>query len=222
MIIGINKPKGITSHDLINRVRRITGEKRVGHGGTLDPFAEGVLVVGITRESTKKLNDILKNTDKEYIGTLTLGKISTTGDPEGDITDTKKNDILEKITEEDIKKTLKKFTGEIEQTPPVYSAIKIEGVPAYKRARRGEKIKLDKRKVNIKELELIEFTPPTLTIRTVVSSGTYIRVLAEDLGNALGTGAYLSKLIRTRVGSFTIKESKTLSQLEEEYKSLYN
>ena len=215
MIIGINKPKGITSHDLIDQVRRITGERRVGHGGTLDPFAEGVLVVGITRESTKKLQDILKNTEKEYIGVLELGKTSTTGDPEGDIIDTDKNDIIEKITEIDIKETLKIFTGTIEQTPPAYSAVKVGGVPAYKRARRGESVKLDKRKVHIKELELIKFTPPLITIRTVVSSGTYIRVLAEDIGNALKTGAYLKELIRTRVGSFTLEKSLTLQELEE-------
>jgi len=185
MIIGVNKPKGMTSHDLVNHIRRMTGERRVGHGGTLDPFAEGVLVVGITRESTKKLHDILKNTEKEYIGTLVLGKTSTTGDPEGDITDTGKGGFLTKIKEEDIKETLKKFTGEIEQTPPAYSAVKVRGVPAYKRARRGESVNLNKRKVHIKELELIKFAPPTVTIRAVVSSGTYIRTLVEDIGNAL-------------------------------------
>lgn len=215
MVIGVNKPKGITSHDLVNRIRRITGERRVGHGGTLDPFAEGVLVVGITRESTRKLHEILKNTDKEYIGTLVLGKTSTTGDPEGDITDTGKDGILTKITEENIRETLKKFTGEIKQTPPAYSAVKVKGVPAYKRARKGENVNLGKRKVRIKELELIEFTPPALTIRTVVSSGTYIRSLAEDIGEALGTGAYLKELTRTRVGDFTLENSKTLKQLEE-------
>lgn len=215
MVIGVNKPKGITSHDLVNRIRRITGERRVGHGGTLDPFAEGVLVVGITRESTRKLHEILKNTDKEYIGTLVLGKTSTTGDPEGDITDTGKDGILTKITEENIRETLKKFTGEIEQTPPAYSAVKVKGVPAYKRVRNGENVNLDKRKVRIKELELIEFTPPALTIRTVVSSGTYIRSLAEDIGEALGTGAYLKELTRTKVGDFTLENSKTLKQLEE-------
>ena len=222
MIIGVNKPKGMTSHDLVNHIRRMTGERRVGHGGTLDPFAEGVLVVGITRESTKKLHDILKNTEKEYIGTLVLGKTSTTGDPEGDITDTWKGGFLTKIKEEDIKKALKKFMGEIEQTPPAYSAVKVRGVPAYKRARRGENVNLNKRKVHIKELELIKFTPPTVTIRAVVSSGTYIRTLVEDIGNALGTGAYLKELTRTRVGSFTLENSKTLDQLEEESKSLYN
>jgi len=215
MIIGIIKPPGITSHDVVNGVRRITGERRVGHGGTLDPFASGVLVIGISRESTRKLQEILKDTDKEYVAVIEAGKTSTTGDPEGEITEHSGPLSLEEGRVEEV---LKGFIGEIEQTPPSHSAIKVNGVPAYRLARRGEKIRLKKRKVFIKELELLEFNPPFIKIRTVVSSGTYIRSLAEDIGKKLGVGAYLKELTRTRVGDFTIDDSKTIEDLANEIK----
>jgi len=211
MIIGVIKPKGLTSHDVVEKIRKITGEKRVGHGGTLDPFAEGILVIGITRESTKKLGEILKNTDKEYVATVELGKTSTTGDPEGEI---KESGNAEDIKREEVQRVLERFRGEIEQTPPRYSAVKVGGIPAYKKAREGEQVELGKRKVEVKELEILEFSPPTLKIRTVVSSGTYIRSLVEDIGRELGTGAYTKELIRTKVGEFTLNKSKTLSQLK--------
>ncbi|MBI2012920.1 MAG: tRNA pseudouridine(55) synthase TruB [Candidatus Colwellbacteria bacterium] len=217
MLLNLRKPSGITSHDAVNYIRKLTGETRVGHGGTLDPFAEGVLVIGVGRESTKKLRQVLKDTDKEYIATLKLGQTSSTGDPEGEIKSMASNEEIKSLTDEKIKKALQDFTGEIEQTPPVYSAIKIKGTPAYKLARRGEKPALPKRKVRIEALELIEYTPPLAKIRTVVSAGTYIRSLAEDIGKTLGVGAYLQALIRTRVGKFKIEDSKTLEELEEEY-----
>ncbi len=219
MILNLSKPAGITSHDMVEIVRRLTGEARVGHGGTLDPFAEGVLVVGVGRESTKKLHQILKGADKEYIATLRLGRVSNTGDPEGEIENTASDEKIQSLTDEKIKKTLKIFTGEIEQTPPAYSAVKIKGVPAYKLARRGETPILQKRKVIIRELELVEYDPPLVRIRTVVSPGTYIRSLARDIGRALGVGAYLKELVRTRVGEFTLESSKTLKALERDYAS---
>ena len=215
MIIGVIKPSGMTSHDVVNKIRTITGEKRVGHGGSLDPFAEGVLVIGISRESTKQLQDILKNTGKEYIAVMELGKISTTGDPDGKIEESDNREDVSKISKADFKEVLKTFVGEIEQTPPDYSAIKINGVPAYKKARKGEQLALKKRKVLVKKLELVNFSSPLVKIRAVVSSGTYIRSLVEDIGNALGVGAYTKELIRTRVGKFTLKESKTLEELRE-------
>ncbi len=221
MIIGVIKPPGLTSHDVIDKLRRITGEKRIGHGGSLDPFAEGVLVVGITRESTKKLGEILKNTDKEYLATLELGKTSTTGDPEGEIRETSAKEIIENITSEEIKRALGTFIGETEQTPPDYSAIKIAGTPAYKLARRGEKVNMKKRVVEVKEIELIKFNPPYLEIRAVVSSGTYIRTLAEDIGKKLNVGAYTKRLIRTRVGDFDLKNSKKIEELERESQNLH-
>ena len=212
-ILNINKPTGITSHDVVDKVRKITGERRVGHAGTLDPFAEGVLVVGVGRESTKQLGDISKNSEKEYIATLELGKTSTTGDPEGDIQNTGSKGFVNGIKQNQIVQALKQFKGEIEQVPPAYSAIKIGGEPAYKKARRGEKFILPKRKVRIYEIKLLEWKPPFLKIRVVCSSGTYIRTLAEDIGKVLSTGAYLTKLLRTRVGSFNIAESKTIEEL---------
>ncbi|MDA1337433.1 MAG: tRNA pseudouridine(55) synthase TruB [bacterium] len=211
MILNINKPRGITSHDVVDRVREITGEKRVGHAGTLDPFATGVLIIATTREDTKKLSEITKNTKKEYIATMELGKTSTTGDPEGTI-----ESSLHVSTYPDLAKvadTLKGFVGEIMQTPPLYSAIKVHGVPAYKLARKGKAVKLSPRTVEIKELELLSYKPPLLTIRVVCSAGTYIRSLAKDIGEKLGTGAYLCELERTRVGTFKLKDSVSLEQL---------
>ena len=229
MLLNLKKPSGITSHDAVNYIRKLTGEARVGHGGTLDPFAEGVLVIGVGRESTKKLHQVLKDTDKEYLATLKLGQTSSTGDIEGEIKDMAHEDKINSLTDKELTKVLKKFTGEIEQVPPAYSAIKIGGTPAYKLARRGKAVSLPKRKVFIKELELLESNLPLsrtegyqpsgawIKIRTVVSAGTYIRSLAEDIGQALGVGAYLQALIRTRVGKFKIEDSKTLEELEKEY-----
>ncbi|OGY60872.1 MAG: tRNA pseudouridine(55) synthase TruB [Candidatus Colwellbacteria bacterium RIFCSPLOWO2_12_FULL_46_17] len=214
MITSVVKPRGITSHDVVNEIRKITGERRVGHGGTLDPFAEGVLVIAISRESTKKLGEILLGADKEYLATIELGKTSSTGDPEGKIQETTGNSALRKITERDVENVLNRFRGQVTQTPPVYSAVKVRGIPAYKRTRAGEKVTLKKRKVFVKELELVEFDPPLIKLRTVVSSGTYIRSLAEDIGKALGVGAYTKELIRTRVGSFLLENSKTLQELK--------
>ena len=220
MLLNINKPSGITSHDVVDEVRKITREKRVGHAGTLDPFATGVLVVGVGRESTKKLGNISKNSEKEYITTLELGKISDTGDPEGIIEnfsgrrssfrtcDVPKLRVIERV--------LEGFKGKISQRPPKFSAIKIKGEPAYKKARRGEEFEIPEREVEIKEIEVMKYiSPPHLKIRVVCGSGTYIRSLARDIGEKLGTGAYLTELTRTRVGDYKIENSKTLEELEE-------
>ena len=215
MILNIKKPKGISSHGVVGRIRKITGEKRVGHGGTLDPFAEGVLVIGVGRESTKKLGVILKGTDKEYLATIELGRTSTTGDSEGELRRAVEEEVVLQIKRETIEKALLKFRGEILQTPPIYSALKVQGQPAYRLARAGKNFVLPERKVRIKELEILEFVPPRLKLKVVVSSGTYIRTLAEDIGRALGVGAYLKELLRTRVGQFKVEESKTLEELED-------
>ena len=214
MILNIKKPKGISSHGVVQKIRKITGEKRVGHGGTLDPFAEGVLVIGVGRESTKKLGVILKGTDKEYLATIELGRTSTTGDSEGELHAVVDEETVSEIKREEIEQTLAKFRGEIEQTPPLYSALKIQGQPAYRLARAGKNFVLPKRKVKIKELEILGFAPPLLKLKIAVSSGTYIRSLAEDIGKDLRVGAYLKELLRTRVGQFKIEESKTLDELE--------
>ena len=209
MILNVKKPKGMTSHDVVDKVRQITKEKRVGHAGTLDPFATGVLIIATTREDTKKLGDISKNTKKEYVATLELGKTSTTGDPEGEISLITINyPNLKRVRE-----TLKLFIGEIKQTPPSYSAIKVTGVPAYKLARRGQRVELSSRNVTIDTLDLLLYNPPLLKIRVVCGAGTYIRSLAKDIGEKLNTGAYLTELERTRVGDFKIEDSIPLAKL---------
>ena len=210
MFLNINKPSGMTSHDVVDRVRRMTGERTVGHAGTLDPFATGVLVVGVTRAATKQLGTITKGTDKEYIATVFLGKTSTTGDPEGTLTVTASDALVQTITRDRVEKALMSFAGTIQQTPPAYSAIKVNGVPAYKLARRGKTMSLTPRAVTISSLELLQFHLPEIQLRVVCSAGTYIRVLAEDIGKALGVGGYLSILTRTRVGHFRIEESQSL------------
>lgn len=213
MLLNINKPSGPTSHDIVDKVRRITGERRVGHAGTLDPFAEGVLVIGVGRESTRKLGSISKDTKKEYLATLELGKISSTGDPEGDIKEHHNIKKVKDLTREQVLEVLNNFLGKIKQTPPQYSAIKIDGKPAYKYAREGKEVKIPERVVEIYEIELLEFNLLKMEIKVLCSSGTYIRTLAEDIGKELGVGAYLTKLVRTKVGSYSIKESIQLEDI---------
>ncbi len=221
MILNIYKPPGLTSYQVVAAVKRLTGERRVGHAGTLDPFAEGVLVVGVGRDSTRQLQRWLKNSQKEYEAVLELGKTSSTGDPEGIIKNVAgAKEIIKDIAKEEIKEALKRFTGEIWQTPPIYSAVKVKGRPAYKYARAGEKINLPKRKVFIKELKLEKWEPPFLSIYVKCYSGTYIRSLAEDIGKSLGTGAYLTKLVRTAVGDFKIKDAVSLETLRKAYGSM--
>lgn len=208
----IDKPKGITSHDVIDRVRRISGIKKVGHGGTLDPNATGLLIIGVGRQATKKLGEITKNTDKTYLATIILGETRDTDDSEGKIL-LKKN-ITEKPDFSDVKKILESFVGKIEQMPPQYSAIKIKGKKAYELARKGRKVEIEPRKVEIKKIELKEYEYPLLEIETVVSSGTYIRALARDIGEKLGTGAYLKELRRLKVGEYSVKDALKLDELD--------
>lgn len=209
MILNVHKPCGITSHDVVDHIRKMTGEKRVGHAGTLDPFASGVLIIGVGRESTKQLGKLTIATDKEYEAELSLGKTSTTGDPEGVIID----HHAREIKEDEIEKILELFRGEIEQRPHRFSAIKVNGTRAYALARQGKKVELPLRKVTIYALELLHFAYPTMTIRVVCSSGTYIRSLAEDIGTKLETGAYLTKLTRTRIGRYRLEESLPLDSI---------
>lgn len=208
-IIVIYKPKGPTSHDIIAEIRKITNERRVGHAGTLDPLARGVLVVGIGREATKKLSQIVKK-EKEYIAEITFGKESTTDDAEGEKKEWKVNKIP---GHEDIEKIIQQFKGKIMQTPPVYSALKVRGKAAYKFARRGESIELKPREVEIKEIKMLKYEWPFLTLKVVTGPGVYIRALARDLGKELGVGGYLSDLERIRVGEFRKVDTLNLNQL---------
>jgi tRNA pseudouridine55 synthase len=196
-IFAVWKPKGPTSHDMVDRVRRATGERRVGHAGTLDPLAEGVLVIA-TGKSTKLLNSIV-NKEKEYIATIKLGEWSATDDAEGAKTTV---DSQSQPTTADILKAIPAFVGEIDQVPPAYSAVKVAGKRAYKAARRGEVPELKPRRVLVKELKLMSYEWPYLKIKAVTGSGVYIRSLARDIGRTLGTGGYIAALERVRIGDF--------------------
>lgn len=209
-IITINKPVGPTSHDIIGQVRRITGEKRVGHAGTLDPLASGVLVVGIGREHTRQLAKIVQH-EKEYLATICFGQTSTTDDEEGE---KRSVEGVKQPTSQEIKLALKYFIGTIKQTPPLYSAIKIKGQRAYGLAREGKEPALESRPVFIKKIETLRYQYPLLEIKITCGAGVYIRALARDLGNKLGTGGYLANLVRTRVGQFTLKKAITLSPFD--------
>lgn len=199
LVVAINKPKGPTSHDMINRVRRVLGIKKVGHAGTLDPLASGVLVVA-TGKMTKKLSEIMHR-EKEYLATITLGVNSSTDDEEGDknyrqVSTPPSIDLIQKV--------LTEFVGIIDQTPPIYSAIKIKGRPAYDYARKNKEVILKSRKVEIRQIELIEYSYPELKILIKCGSGVYIRSLARDIGEKLETGAYMSQLCRTKVGELSL------------------
>ncbi len=200
----IDKPAGLTSHDVVNRIRRLTGEQRVGHAGTLDPFATGLLIVGVGRGATKLLGELTTGTMKSYEALLRLGATSETGDPEGPIVEHEETVPLRKV---DLLPVIRQFQGKQEQTPPALSAIKVGGVPAYRRVRRGEKLQLEPRVVEIHALSVLKYTWPELRLAMSCSAGTYIRVLAGDIGEALGSGAYLSELRRTAIGTWSVRQA---------------
>lgn len=208
-IFAIYKPIRMTSHDVVNKVRKITGVKRVGHGGTLDPLAEGVLVIAVGRENTKLLDKYVKG-DKEYVASVKLGKTSETDDAEGALTDISVSSIP---TDSDVTTCIKTFIGEISQTPSKYSAIKVNGKEAYKRIRKGEEFEMKARKALIKEIEVLKYEYPDLEIKVTCGTGVYIRTLARDIGEKLQTGGYLTRLVRTRVGEFTLEQVKKLEEL---------
>lgn len=208
----IDKPAGLSSFGVVARVRRVLSEssgrkEKVGHTGTLDPFASGLMIL-LTGTMCRQAEQFSK-LDKVYQTEIRLGQSSTTGDPEGEIS------FVSELqpTIEEISAVIAKNTGRIEQTPPVYSAIKIAGQRAYKLAREGQQIVMPTRWVDIYEIEIIRYNYPILEIRAHVSSGTYIRSLAEDIGRALGTGAYCSSLRRLKVGDYTIEQAKKLEDL---------
>jgi tRNA pseudouridine55 synthase len=219
------KPKGWSSYDVIRFLKRELNEEKIGHGGTLDPIAEGVLVVGIKKEGTKKLEEFLKGKEKEYLATIALGGKTDTYDAQGKINYINVKRWPER---EKVQKILQEFKKETLQTPPKFSAIKISGKPAYKLARAGKEVKLEPRKVYIHELELLNYTPPgaqsllaDLKVRLVVKSGFYVRSFANDLGEKLGTGGFLKELVRTRVGDFKIKEAITVDDFKNQNLELY-
>lgn len=206
--LNIYKPKGMTSHDVVAVIRRLTKIKQVGHTGTLDPFAEGVLPVCIGKAT--RLIEYLDD-DKEYLATVKFGSATTTYDLEGEITYTSNT----KITEENLIKELENFKGEISQIPPIYSAIKVKGKKLYEYARKGESVDIQPRKVTIEKLELknFDYESQTAELLIVCSKGTYIRSIAHDLGKNLFSGGHLIKLVRTSAGKFKVEKSVALDGL---------
>ncbi len=208
--LNIYKPKGLTSHDVVARLRKITKVRQIGHTGTLDPFATGVLPICIGKAT--RLIEYLDD-DKEYLATVQFGKNTATYDLEGEITAT----FDKKVTEEDVKNALKDFEGEISQIPPIYSAIKVNGKKLYDYARQGQDIEIKPRKVTISKIELKEFdkTSQSAKITVACSKGTYIRSIAYDLGAKLGCGGYLTALERTKAGKFQVNTAIKLEDLTE-------
>jgi tRNA pseudouridine55 synthase len=200
---------------MLNRLRKLLDTKKIGHAGTLDPLATGILVVGVGREATKQLSRAV-NGEKEYLAEIKLGTGSTTYDGEGEKKIKYVNNDLA-IDKGKIKKVLKKFIGKIQQAPPIYSAIKINGQVAYKLARKGKIDKLPSREVVIKNIKLISFSWPLLKIKVTTNKGVYIRSLAKDIGDSLKTSAYLTELERTRVGNFDLASVKNFEEIKEKY-----
>ncbi len=212
MFILINKDKNISSFKVITYLRKITGIRKIGHAGTLDPIAEGLLIVAIGRESTRQIGQFV-NLDKEYIAQIYLGKTSDTYDKEGKVLSQYKGRALEL---KDIKKGLINFKGEIEQIAPMYSAKKHKGQKLYELARKGLEVERRPSLINIKEIEILNYKWPNLMIRVNCSKGTYIRSLAYDLGNKLKTGAYLQELKRTRVGDYKLASAFKMKDITAE------
>jgi len=211
-IVVINKPAGITSHDVVSRVRRVFKMKRVGHAGTLDPMATGVLIV-LLGPSTR-LFDKFVAFDKTYRATLKLGLKTTTADIMGQ---TLAERPYEGLAQADVERVFKQFTGEIEQKPPMVSAVKHQGERLYKIARQGIEVERTARKVRIDELKILQFRLPEVEFLMSCSKGTYVRQLAEDVGEVLGCGACISQIERTKVGPFEIKDAVSLDHLNESH-----
>jgi tRNA pseudouridine55 synthase len=214
-VLVVDKPIGLTSHDVVQIIRRGTGIRRAGHTGTLDPRASGVLVILIG--PAVRLSEYVSASDKRYQATIRLGTSTDTYDSEGTVTSTASTASIEDITEEQFNEILQTFVGEIEQVPPPYSAVKVKGRKAYDMAREGEEVDLAPRMINVYSLDILEWAPPEAVIDVYCSSGTYVRSLANDMGKALGTGAYLVGLRRTKSGRFTLRDAVPLRRLQEAF-----
>lgn len=210
-VLLIDKPAGMTSFGVVARVRRKLSEQlgkkaKVGHTGTLDPFATGLMIIVTGKECRNAMS--YSKLDKEYEATIRLGQTSSTGDPEGEITEASSI----KPSREAVEAALERFRGDITQRPPIFSAIKINGRRAYDLARKGEAVEIPERSVTVFSLELLDYTYPDVRIRTHVSSGTYIRSLAVDIGNVLKTGAYCVELRRTKVAEYDVRDAVNLDE----------
>lgn len=211
----IDKPLYWTSFDVVRKIRNLIRVKKVGHAGTLDPLATGLLII-CTGKFTKKINEYMAK-EKEYTGTFTLGATTVTYDLESEPGNFVSTEL---ITKEQIHSATQRFIGEIMQVPPAHSAIKKDGKRVYEMARMGKEVKLEPRKVTITTFEITDIRMPVVYFRVVCSTGTYIRSLANDFGKALGCGAYMSSLCRTRIGEFLLKEAVTLESFEKEVKAI--
>jgi tRNA pseudouridine55 synthase len=209
----VDKPTGMTSHDVVQAIRMGTGLKRVGHTGTLDPRASGVLVILLG--PAVRLSEYVSASDKRYQAIIRLGAATDTYDADGKFTRESSTPI--NVTEEQFNTALQKYVGEIEQTPPPYSAVKVQGRRAYDMARKGEEVDLAPRKINVYHLEVLEWAPPEVVVDVHCSSGTYVRSLAHDVGNDLGYGAYLTGLRRTKSGRFSLRDAVPLKKLREAF-----
>lgn len=212
-LLVVDKPTGWTSHDVVARLRRLAGTRRVGHAGTLDPMATGVLLVGVGR-ATRLLGHLALR-DKAYDATIRLGMSTTTDDAEGDVIAVRPVVGLDEVA---VRAALDHFVGQISQVPAAVSAIKVAGRPAYARVRAGESVELAPRRVTVSQLRLVELRPAAafvdVDVRVECSTGTYVRAIARDLGAALGVGGHLTSLRRTRVGPFDLAAARSLTQLE--------
>jgi len=213
-VLVVDKPVGMTSHDVVQAIRTGTGIRRAGHTGTLDPRASGVLVILIG--PAVRLSEFVSASDKRYQAIIRMGRTTDTFDADGKFI---REAVPVNVTEEEFNKVLKTFEGEIEQTPPQYSAVKVGGRKAYEIARKGESVDLEPRIIQVHHLEVLEWAPPEVVVDVHCSSGTYVRSLANDLGESLGTGAYLVGLRRTKSGRFTLREAVPLRKLQEAFQA---
>lgn len=206
-ILLIDKPAGITSFDIIRQIRRQTGIRKIGHAGTLDPLATGLMIMLVGRAT--KLSDRYMKQDKRYVTRIHLGETSSTGDAEG--SRVKVSEAQPSLSQ--IEAAIASFQGEVSQTPPQYSAIKVGGVPAYRTARKGKTVEIPERKVQIYSIDLIKYEYPLVEFAAHVSSGTYIRTLAEDIGSLLDTGAYVTGLRRESIAGYSIEDAATINEV---------
>jgi len=211
-VILVNKPKGITSHDVVDVVRKKLATKRVGHTGTLDPLAEGLLIILVGK--CTKLFSKFANFDKEYLGVLKLGEVTTTGDSQGEVT---RRQEYKDISQEKIREAFSLFLGEGEQVPPMVSALRMKGKRLYNLARRGIVVERSPRKINILSLEVLKIDLPLVEFCVHCSKGTYVRKLAEDIGQKLDCGAHMVKILRLSIGPFKIEKAIALDEVNESH-----
>ncbi len=208
-ILLVDKPRDHTSHDVVARLRGKLKMKRVGHAGTLDPMATGLLIILLGKAT--KVSQYLVSLDKEYEGTIELGKVTDTQDADGEVMETRP---VPELTEADVKAAIKTFHGDQYQTPPMYSAIKIDGVPLYKSARKGEEIEREPRFIRVMSWDVLRFASPHIDFRLRCTKGTYVRTLGHDLGAKLGCGGHLTALRRTATDKFNVSQALTLDQIQ--------